>query len=134
MIFSVQWENLMNTATGAYGQQSENNPREVRREDSQSGCSPLSPSKGGTSQTSSEVSSESERVYGKAGAWRVLSPTFFGGILSLEREKASEALRNAEECIQWYAREKERALEWIAKVDALQAELNAEVGSNHEIE
>lgn len=126
--------NAASEPSGTYEQQLENNPREIRREDSQSGFSPLSSSKGGTSQTGSNLSDQSERVYGEARTWRVLSPTFFGGILSLEREKATEALRNAEECLEWYAREKERALGWIAKIDALQAELEAKVETDQETE
>ncbi|WP_226586316.1 hypothetical protein [Microseira wollei] len=108
----------------AYGQQIENEPRQVWGEDSQSGCSDLSTGETGTTPDSSKVSGEPERIYRKVGTRGILDPAVLGGILSLERKKAEEALRNAEECIQWYTREKDRALEWISEIDALQAQLN----------
>lgn len=124
----------MSETSEVYGRQAENESRQVWREDSQSGRSTLTSSEAGLAQDGSQVSRKPKRIYGKIGTRRILSPALVGGILSLERKRAVEALKNAEECIQWYAREKDRALEWISEIDALQAELTIDVDADSEID
>ena len=111
----------------AYGQQIEDKSWQVRGEDSESRCSDLSTSKARIAKDGGKVSHKPKRIHGKIGTRGLLSETFVGGILSLERKKAEEALKKAEECIQWYAREREFALQSISEIDALQAQLTTDV-------
>lgn len=72
---------------------------------------------GGTETTGAIIRHEHECVPERTRIRQFRGDTAIGGILKLFLEQEREKLQNADECLQWYERERKRALDRIAELE-----------------
>lgn len=79
----------------------------------------------GTGSLGGQLSPEPERVSGEAGpgAFRYKGVEIIGGILAQLQLEASERLREAEECIEWYQREKAKVELRLSELERLRQQI-----------
>lgn len=119
--FSIRFRShSMSTSVQDDGEKSQS--RQIQT-DTTSECEGQPGSASGTQGASSKLRYEPQRFPERTRTGFLRGATTFGGILELFLEQAQKELANAEECLIWYQREKERAqsriLELTERLSAL---------------
>ncbi|MBL1177835.1 hypothetical protein [Pantanalinema sp. GBBB05] len=98
-------------------------PWSVRTDQETNFSQPIGGSDSGTEGFSGTVQSELERIPGGIREEEVSNITLLGGIVSQLIRQAEDKLANAEECLEWYEREKQRATSDLQHLKDLKARL-----------